>query len=239
MNWKRLTLIIAALALIAVGGGMAISATYTDFTSGDIKLSKSGIEPTANWMPFVDYRKFDLGDANINAGSGVTHGDVVRLFNVEENTYIEEFGFRCTTAAVKSGTSAEVGDGADIDGYVGNTYSKYTVAPTYHIPGIDFDAAGTGVSRWAYIGELTAGAGFINMSGISFYYTGLTGTTAWGAASNHGAYFTSQSGISPYIGKDTIDMTFYVDKSFAPGAGKAGVTPVFEAYIKGFKRVVP
>lgn len=237
MNWKRFTLCFAALALIVVGGGMAISATFTDFTSGDIKLSKSALEPAHNYVAFVNYRKFDFGDANLNGGSGVTNGDVIQLFNVPENTYIEEIGYRVTTAALQSGTSAEVGDGADIDGFVGNDYTSKGVAF------FDLSKTSNGVSRWALTGIYTTGATDSQISGVSMT-VGLSPPTGAGTsafissityASNHGPYFTS--GISPYIGKDTIDMTIYVDKSFNPGTGKRGVTPVFETYIKGFKRV--
>jgi hypothetical protein len=243
MNWKRFAMIFLVLLVCGMGGPVT-AATYSDFVTGDLKLSKSALEPTSNWMPFVDYRKFDLSDQNINGGSGVTTGDVVRLFNVSSNTYIEEFGFRCTTAAVKSGTSAAIGDGATAAGFVATTYSPYASAATarYNSSYVNFDAASSsGVSVWRFIGPLHAagpGSFSVMLSGVSMNQSN-SGASPWVVNANHGTYFTGQSGISPYINADTIDATFYVDKSFNPGTGKAGVTPVFEAYIKGFKRVVP
>jgi hypothetical protein len=242
MNWKHLTLIIAALALVVIGGGMAISATYSDFTSGDVTLSRSAIEPVHDYLPFIQYRKFDFGATGLNGGSGVTNGDVVKLFNVAANTYIEEFGYRVTTAAVKSGTSAEVGDTKDPDGYIGNDYDM----SKHGIPFLDLSSTMTGVSFWNWIGtnflKTGSGSSYFFLGGVSYVITESAGTAGLQTIvpySNHGPYFTSNSGLSPYIGGDTINMTVYVDKTHAPGSGKNGVTPVFEAYIKGFRRVVP
>jgi hypothetical protein len=231
MNWKRVILLIAVLALVVVGGGMALSATYSDFTSGNKAIAKSGIEPVHNYLPFIDYRKFDFGSAALNGGSGVTNGDVIKLFNVPANTYIDGFGIRVTTAAVASGTSCEVGDGADTDGYVDN-------ANLNGVGFINLSEAQTGVSMWNYIGinSSSAVSSFI-IGGVKAVGSAYTGS--YTLTTNHGAYFTALSGLSPYIGPDTIDMVIHVDNQFAPGTGKSGVTPVFEAYIKGFKRVVP
>ena len=214
---KKLFILISILAVLFLGFN-AGAATYSDFTSGDLTLSKSGLEPVHNYVSFIQYRQFDFSHANLHDGSGVTNGDVIRLFNITENTYIEEFGIRVTTAAIKSGTSAEIGDGADIDGFVGNGYTGV-------IPFVDLSTVSSGASRWQAMRQST-----YVVSGVSVNSNGTY-------ASNLGPYFNG--GVSPYIGPDTIDMTVYVDKAFSPGAGWSGVTPTFEAYIKGFKRVVP
>lgn len=233
--WKRIFTIFAVLLLVGISG-TAMAATYNDFVSDDKILAKSALEPVHDYVAFINYRQFNFGHANINGASGVTNGDVIRLFNVPPNTFIEEFGYRVTTAAVITGTSAIVGDGANTSGFVANTYT------TNGVPFVDLSSAKNGVSRWNVYGPSTNGTTDFVLSGVSTTISiggGTGGAAIYGVAmaSNAGTYFTS--GISPYIGGDTIDMTVYVDKAFNPGTGKAGVTPVFEAYIKGFKRVVP
>jgi hypothetical protein len=154
--------------------------------------------------------------------SGVTHGDVIQLVNLPNNTMVRSIGIRVTRASIVSGTSATVGDGVDPDGFITSTYAAYSV------PYINLAAASTGVSVWNHLGPITAGAGFHFNNGVSYYYTGSNGTTAWGSASNHGAYFVSGSGISPYVDRDTIDMTIQVNKIDA----LSGVTPKFEWIIE-------
>ena len=235
---KIFNLLIAAALFLSLSMTVQ-AATYTDFTSGDINLSQPALSPVWEYVPFIHYRQFDLGSPSLNDGTGVTNGDVVRLFNIGANTFIEEFGIRVTTAALISGVSAEVGDGADIDGYVGNNEVRHAASA----PWIDLSALSTGgVSAWRLVGPVTSGASFFAMAGVSVYVTN-TGAGAEAitltATTNMGPYFTNVSGASPYLGEgDTIDMTIYVDKAFAPGTS-TGVTPVFEAYVRGFKRVVP
>jgi hypothetical protein len=225
MNWKRLTLLFAAIALVAVGGSMAISATYSDYVTNNKTLAKAAVEPVHNYTPFIDYRKFDMSSTAINAGGGVTSGDVIKLFNVAPNTYSTGIYFR-NMRALHAGTSAEIGDTADADGYIGNDYT--------YVPYIDLDnAASTGVSIWRNVGPYHSGVSNLQFSGVSLYFSGPTQAPLY-LRSNHGPYFTS--GISPYIGKDTINMTIYVDKAVTP---VTGVTPYFEMAIEGFKRVVP
>jgi len=234
---KKLFIMIGILAVLFFGFN-AGAATYSDFTSGDLTLSRSGLEPVHNYTPFIQYRQFDFGHANLNDGSGVTNGSVVRLFNVTENTFIEEIGIRVTTAALYSGVSAEVGDGTDIDGFVGNSLTSKGIAF------IDLSTDSSGISRWGAWGISTTGSTDFQLSGVSVTI-GLsppsgTGTSAYisssTVASNAGPFFTS--GISPYIGSDTIDMTVYTGSNTTAGSA-SGTTPVFEMYIRGFKRVVP
>lgn len=235
MNWKRIVLIVAVLAICATGGFVG-AATFSDFTSGDLKLSRSAIDPSPDYVPFIQYRKFDFNDSAFGSGSGVTGTDVGRLFNVGKDTFITEFGFM-NLRPLHTGTSATVGDGNDTSGYVASTYSHYNTAAGNEIskgvPFIDFTTVGTGVSVWRYMGPMSGGAGYVITNGVSQYYSGSSGSTAWTVAHNYGTYFT-QSGISCYGSADTIDMTFLTDKACG-----SRVTPYFEAYIKGFKRVVP
>lgn len=227
MNWKRVILLIAVLALVVVGGGMAISATYSEYTSGSKALSKSAVEPVHNYLPFIDYRKFDLSSVAIHGGSGVTNGDVIKLFNIAPNTYITGIYFR-NMRGLHAGTSAEVGDTSDADGYIGNDYTD--------LPFIDLDnAASAGVSVWQNVGPFHSGVSNVQFSGVSLYVPGPFSTSSYlSLRSNHGPLF--KTGISPYVGGDTINMTIYVDKVMTP---LTGVTPYFEMAIEGFKRVVP
>ena len=230
---KTFNLLIAAALFLSLGTAVQ-AATYTDFTSGDIMLTQPALSPIYDYVPFMHYREFDFSSAGINEGTGVTNGDVVQLFNVLANTIITEFGIRPTTASLKSGTTAEVGDGDDPDGYVGH-------ANISGLPYIKLDGTQSGVSVWRHIGLIQSGASEFMMSGVSVVQSnvgdGITSMTNT-LTTNHGPYFTSGYGQKLYTSADTIDMTFYVDKAFAPGTS-TGVTPVFEAYIKGFKRVVP
>lgn len=244
---KRISILTSILAALMIVYG-AWAATYTDFVSGDLTLSRSGIDPQPNWVPFIQYREFDFGHANINDGSGVTNGDIVRLFNVTADTYVEEIGYRVTRASLKSGTSAEIGDGNDADGYVGNDIT------TNRVPFVDLSNTSAGISKFNVSGTFLdgqndGGATTFTLSGVSISLLSPVngaGVTVFGGlymASNNGPYFTDNSGASFYGSNDTIDMTVYVDKSFDPTSTSitsgSGVTPRFEAYIKGFKRVVP
>jgi len=225
MFWKKVSSLIAGGVLIFALAGTGIAATYSDFTGDNLTLSRPGLSPVHDYTPFIQYRTFNLGSTALNSGSGVTHGDVVRLFNVLANTYIEQIGIRITTAAsYTSSVSAEVGDGADIDGYIG--HANYSGGDNF----INFGAVSSGISVWGYIGETFAGTSAFMLSGVSLQDN--DGTQA--LSTNLGAYFTG-SGLSPYIGPDTIDMTVY-NGSVATTQG-AGVTVVFEAFIKGFKRL--
>ena len=236
---KKYFITLALVLSLFLGIGVQ-AATYTDFTSGDIMLSQPALSPVYDYVPFIHYRQFDLGDPSINEGTGVTNGDVVELFNVDPNTFIEEFGIRVTTAALISGTSAEVGDGADIDGYVG--HNEVRDADT--IPWIDLSSISSGVSAWRLAGPVSSGASHFAIAGVSHYMTSAAGigvsALTFTSTTNLGPYFTDASGASPYIEEgDTIDMTVYVDLDAMVTASTTGVTPVFEAYIRGFKRVVP
>ncbi len=236
---KKYFITFALVLSLFLGIGVQ-AATYTDFTSGDIMLSQPALSPVYDYVPFIHYRQFDLGDPSINEGSGVTNGDIVELFNVDPNTFIEEFGIRVTTAALISGTSAEVGDGADIDGYVGHNETR----DANSAPWINLSKVNSGVSVWKLIGPLTSGASYFAIAGVSFYQSASGGIgvsdLTFNATTNAGPYFTDISGASPYMEEgDTIDMTVYADLDAMVTASTTGVTPVFEAYIRGFKRVVP
>jgi hypothetical protein len=235
MHKRLLTTLVLALVLVGFVAGTAMAATISDFTSGNKSLSKAGIEPTQNWIPFVQYRKFDLNSSALST-SGVTNADVIRLFNVTKNTFITEIGFM-NLRALHTGTSAVIGDGNSASGYITNDYSSY-VSPKLGIgvPFLDLTTVGSGLSVWQYMGQINSGSGYFARSGISMYVAGGTGTagaTTWAQAHNYGTYFT-RSGITCYADNDTIDMTIYVDKSVGL---TSRVTPYFEAYIKGFKRV--
>lgn len=222
---KRFLIIMSILAVLC---GTVWAATYNDFTSGDLTLSRSAIEPVKDYIPFIQYRQFNFGHANLNSGSGVTNGDVVTLFNVLQDTIIEEFGYRVTTAALRSGVSAELGDGNDIDGFVGNDYTDKG------IPFIDLSTTSTGVSHFGtFAGPNYSGSTQFMVGGVSIYVGGTS--TPMEVNSNNGPYFTS--GASFYLSDDTIDMTVYVPKDGT--TLYSGTTPIFEAYIKGFKRLVP
>ena len=239
--FKKFMLSIILGLLLMVPVGTVQSATYSDFTSGDNMLTRSALAPIHNYLPFIHYRTFDFSSGSLNDGSGVTNGDVVRLFNVDKDTIIEEFGIRITTASLQgqsatgqSGTSAEVGDGSDIDGFVGNNIEAN------RIPFIDLSNIRSSVSKWnlnpfpIMDGVIDGGATTFTLSGVSI--SGVSSDPYMITLdSNCGPFFSS--GASPYLSPDTIDMTVYVDKAFSPGATWSGVTPIFEAYIKGFKRV--
>lgn len=97
-----------------------LAATFNDYVTagGNSKLSQSAFDPGPNSRyVFIQARRFDLSSLDFNEGSGVTNGTVLQLFDIPPNTYITEFGFRCTRCAM-SGTSAIVGDEVDVDGYV-------------------------------------------------------------------------------------------------------------------------
>jgi len=218
---KKLFMIFILAALFM--GFNAGAATLSDFTSGDMELSRSGLEPVHNYTPFIQYRQFDFGNASLQDGSGVTNNDVVRLFNVTENTIIVEIGVRVTTAALYSGCSAEIGDGTNIDGFVGNDYTAWGV------PYIDLSTVSSGISRWQLLGPNLLPSGVT----VADHTTNLMGALV----ANQGPFF--YSGGSPYIGADTIDMTVYTNSTVYDTGNASGVTPVIEVYIKGFKRVVP
>ena len=236
--------LIAICAFLVALSGMAWGATYSDFVQSDTTIGKSGLEPIHNYVAFYHYRVFDFGDSAFNSGTGVSNADVVRLFNVEPNTIIEEMGYRVTTAAVISGTSAEIGDGKDIDGFVGHDYAAYGM------PFFDLSTANSGITWWGVrrfpisangwtAGGTDGGISSFMVSGVSIGVDlGPSGSSTFEAvhvSSNEGPYFSS--GASPYIDSDTLDMTLYTNKDYVLTSGYTGVTPVFEFYIKGFKRV--
>jgi len=195
-----------------------LSATYDDYVSegGNSKLSQSAYDPGPNArVLFIEARAFDFSSTSFNSGSGVTHNDVVKLLDIPKDTYIVGIGFR-NLRACQSGTSAEMGDGADIDGYIGNTN-------TSEVQYLDFSAVMSGMSIWQ-AGDLQGG--FI--SGVS-----MSGGYGSEYTSNHGAYFTGGGGVSCYQSPDTLDMTFYVGNGLE---ASSGVTPHFELMVWGFKR---
>ena len=250
---KLISILIFALLV----SGTAWGATYTDFTSGDNTLSRSAVNPEHDYVNFIHYREFDLGASGLNEGSGVTRGDVIRLFEVEANTIITEIGLRVTTAAVYNGVYADLGDGNDPNGYV-NSHTGQTV---YGIPYVDLSHTYSGITRFSaegypftsayHIGDAGAtgdntGASTFVVSGVSvtFNMNSVAGADISAGVStigyvemqtNLGPYFSS--GITPYLDGDTIDLTIYTDTADVLPIGSTGVTPVFEAYIKGFKRV--
>lgn len=210
---------IVFLALL-FGVGSAIAETHSTW------MTKHGYnEPGENFKGvFYQSGLVDCNDTKYFK-SGVTNGDIINLTYLPANTLVKSIGIMVTRAAIKSGTSAEVGDGADADGYIGNDYTSYS------IPYVDLANATSGISIWAYKGPITGGAGFIIESGVSHWINETKGTSTWAVTHNYGPYFTNASGISPYISaKSHIDMTVYVDKT-----ASAGVTPAFKYLIECVK----
>lgn len=219
---KRFWGILATVLVIA--GLMTIpvqAATYNDYVSGGTNqaLGQSAYDPgTGSRLMFFQARTFDLNSSKFSA-SGVTQNDVLPLFDVPKNTYILGFGFRNLRGLGSvSGVSAEVGDGADIDGYVGNDYTSNGV------PFIDLTAANSGASVWQFTGPLGLASG----ASVASSDTNIT------FVGNQGVYF--KTGLSPYVGPDTIDMKFYVNKQ---KVAVTGATPYFEAWVWGFHVPTP
>lgn len=154
--FRKLSIVVAVLLLIA---SMGYAATYSDFVSGNNRLSQSAYQPQDEKSVWVQSRYINLGDSNFNSGSGVTNGDVVRCLTVPAGTIITEVGIYVVTGPIASasGVSATLGDGADPNGYCTE---------------LDFTAGGTTV--WYTRGSLTnlsatkAGA-YNNISGVSLY----------------------------------------------------------------------
>lgn len=222
---KRFILFMSVLVALAgiVFCGTVGAATYSDYVTGNITLTQPAIEPVTEYVPFIQYRKFDFSNAAIHGGSGVTNGDVVKLFNIPRDSFIEEIGFM-NLRALHSGTSATIGDAVDADGYIANSYYS-------SMEFLDLSKIQTGVTRWKNIGPTFSGTSYWYTQGVSVYQAGTNTLTT---QTNHGAYFIR--GVSPYAGPGgTINMTFYVNTNLA--LVTVGVTPYFEAYIKGFKRV--
>jgi len=213
--WFLIIPVLAVAAIILIGlSGQGKAATLSDFVTGDHILSQSGYDPgTQARVPFYQARKFDFGAATLKGGSGVSNNDVVRLFTIPKDTIIMEIGIIVDTAAVNSGVSGEVGDGADIDGYVGNDNTAAGV------PFIDLSTATSGASVWQYTG----------LKGLVSGASPAAGTFTH----NMGPYFSTK-GASPYqTNSDTIDMTVYtpVEAAKTPWSG---ATPVFRMWVKGF-----
>lgn len=236
---KKLFTILAIIFLGTVSFGPVQAATFTDFTSGNMTLSQPALTPVHTYVPFMHYRKFDLGHASFNEGTGVTNGGIVELFNVAPNTFIEEFGIRITRASIYSGVSAEVGDGTDIDGFVGNTFAANGV------PFVDLSTVVSEITKWnlspfpIFQGIDDGGSTTFVLSGVSISVihqsaSGVSPLQGITLNSNHGPFFSS--GASPYITKDTIDMTIYTGSN--AHSTRSGTTPVFEAYIRGYRRVI-
>lgn len=196
--------------------GVAWATTYSDFVSGNISVSMPAHTPTDEYVMFMQKRVFDFGDSGFNAGSGVTGGDTVKMFNIPAGTYVMGFGYKVNTASIMSGTSALVGDTGVSDYYVKNNY-------TGRIPFVDLSKVTTGASIWTfnlYGSQIQSGVSQNGDNLENFHNYGIAGA----------------SGVTCYNYKDTINMTLQVDKAFAPGAGYSGVTPVFEAFIWGFRK---
>lgn len=195
---------IVFLALIVGGSGIAMAETHTLYATKHAANDPGAGAKTVYFQSGI----VDCNDTKYFR-SGVTNGDVIQLVNVPINTIVRSIMIRPTRAAIKSGTSAVVGDGTDADGFITNSnlvlnYLKLDVA------------SGGGASVW----QISSPNQMVN--GVSPF--GLTTTTT----SNAGAFFTS--GGSPYVGRDTIDMTVYVDKT-----ATAGVTPQFQWMIECVK----
>lgn len=211
-----LAIIMAAFSILGTWSP-ATATTYNDFISGDATLSKAAYDPGPNSkIFFMESRKFDFSSSNLNAGNGVTLDDKVNLFTVPKGTYLMGFGIRVLTATVNSGTSCTIGDSGGATTLVGNTSTG-----GYQYIRLDKTNV-SGASIWQC--GLMGTAGQLTLSGVSL----ATGSGVLNAG-NMGAAFSS--GVSCYDSKDTIYMTVKNDKLMTNGA-----TPIFEAFIWGFKK---
>jgi hypothetical protein len=158
MYWKKILSLVTGMALVALVAGTVWAATYSDWVTGNINLSKSAYEPAVDNMKFVQKRLINIGDtAFANYATGVTDDDVVRCLNIPDDTILTSVGIYVVTgpAASSSGVSATLGFGDDPDGICSE---------------LDFTAGGTSVwyvrGNSTVLAALKTGADF-NTSGVS------------------------------------------------------------------------
>lgn len=182
MNWKRFTLIVAALmALCLVGGTAMAQTTHSRFVTG-----APVHEPKDNSV-FVIANTLDFGDLRATAPSGtaalagVSKTDTVRLIYIPAGTIVKSVGVEIYSAWGTAGITAygvTIGDGDDADGW---------------LTSVDFGPSATGAS----ISTLAEVSGFT----VGTNTTGGTHTMAYVVAP--GAY--ALKGGKSYTSADTID----------------------------------